>query len=218
MPECCAINAHFTSEKARSQLEELKRKGPPEETRLLANALADAGAAGCTILDVGAGIGIVTERLLASGAVRGVLVEASTAYLDAAAGYAAERGFSDRLDFRHGDFVEIATTVASADIVALDKVICCYPEMRALVEQSAARAERLLGATYPRDNWFVRTAIWFENLVRRLRGNPFRGYVHPVVEIEALLRTNGFELRSVEQTRFWRVVVFVRLQDVRAVE
>ncbi|MGH7554713.1 MAG: class I SAM-dependent methyltransferase [Longimicrobiales bacterium] len=218
MRECCAIDAHFTSDKARSQREELERNGPPEETRLLAEALADAGAAGCTILDVGAGIGIVTERLLASGARSGVLVEASSAYLDAAARYAAQRGLSDRLDFRHGDFVEIAATVASADIVALDKVICCYPEMRALVEQSAARAKWLLGATYPRDNWLVRTVIGFENLVRRFRGNPFRGYVHPVVEIEALLRASGFELRSLDQTRFWRVVVFVRPQDTRAIE
>lgn len=41
--------------------------------------------------------------------------------------------------FVHGDFVEIARDVPAADIVALDRVIRCYPDMEAMVARASLR-------------------------------------------------------------------------------
>ena len=40
---------------------------------------------------------------------------------------AQQRGYDDRWHGIVGDFVEIADQVPRADVVTLDKVICCYP-------------------------------------------------------------------------------------------
>ena len=77
-------------------------------------------------------------------------MEASAAYLAAAREETARRGHTDRLKAHHGDFVALAPEIPSADIVTLDRVICCYRDMPALVAQSAARARKLYGVVYPR--------------------------------------------------------------------
>ena len=45
--------------------------------------------------------------------------------------------------------MEVAARVPSADVVVLDKVICCYPDMPALVQASAAKARRLYAIVVP---------------------------------------------------------------------
>ncbi len=42
-----------------------------------------------------------------------------------------------------GDFVEVAGSIQPADIVTLDRVICCYPDVERLVGLSSQRATRL---------------------------------------------------------------------------
>jgi hypothetical protein len=55
------------------------------------------------------------------------------------------------MSFQYGDFVALAPALSAADVVTLDRVICCYDDMPALVGRSAALAERLYGVVYPRD-------------------------------------------------------------------
>jgi hypothetical protein len=42
-----------------------------------------------------------------------------------------------------------------------------------------------------------------ENVQRRLAGNPFRTFVHPVSMLEELIRRAGFMLTSRRQTWMW---------------
>src|ERR1041385_1488639 len=58
---------------------------------------------------------------------------------------------SGRIEWVEGDFVAVAATVPSADLVALDRVVCCYPAYAPLLEQAAAHSRRLLAMSYPRD-------------------------------------------------------------------
>jgi hypothetical protein len=53
--------------------------------------------------------------------------------------------YADRIAYQQGDFVALAPQLPQADIVTLQKVICCYPDMRALVGLSSARAGKLYG-------------------------------------------------------------------------
>ena len=208
---CCGpIAAHFTEEKAAGLEKELISHGPPAETQLLVDALKREGVAGMTILDVGAGIGVLTEGLLNAGAQTAVLVDISNAYLNAASRRLSRPEFFERVKFRQGDVTELDEELSDADIVTLDKVICCYPDFRALVQQSTRKARRYYAASYPRQRWATRAAIRFENFIRSVRGNPFRAYVHPVHPLEALIEQNGFVRKHVQQTFFWRCTLFER--------
>lgn len=211
MSDCCsALESQFGIEYATKESERFERRGPIPTTRALIDALIEAGVEGSTILDVGAGIGAVTEGLLNAGAVRATHVEASPAQSEAARRRAESVGSADRVDFRVCDFVELADSVEPAGVVVLDRVICCYPDLEALLAASAGKALRLYGAVYPRDRLPVRLVVRLENFWKRLMRNPFRAYVHPVGLIESRLRELGLVRRSVRRTFAWEVAVFER--------
>ena len=210
---CCAdsYETQFDARRATVRLRQFRRKGAPKETRLLIDLLREQGVAGATLLDIGAGVGAVQAGLFADdGANAAVSVDASSGWEQAARSLAEERGYRDRVEYRRGDFVEIADSVARADVVTLDKVICCFDDMPGLVARSAEKAGRLYGAVYPRDNPVSRTFARISNAMRRIRRNDFRVYVHPESAIRAVLEEHGMRLRSSAQTAAWRVVVFAR--------
>ena len=76
-----------------------------------------------------------------------VNVEASSAYLDAARDEAERLGLADRIVNVQGDFVDVAEQLADADLVTLDRVICCYDDMERPVSCSVERASRLYGVS-----------------------------------------------------------------------
>jgi magnesium-protoporphyrin O-methyltransferase len=162
------------------------------------------------VLDVGAGIGVVHHELLDAGAERAIHVDATAANIRTAEGESQRRGHGGRVTFRQGDFVALAPEIPTTDIVTLDRVICCYPDMEQLVSASAAHARRFYGAVFPRERVIVKTWIALSNWLRGLRGNAFRAYIHPVAAIDAALTSRGFVRRSLRETLVWRVVVYAR--------
>ena len=106
--------------------------------------------------------------------------------------------------------MELAPEIPAADIVTLDRVICCYSNMEQLVDASAAKARRLYGAVYPRERWLSKVWIALENLARRILGNPFQTYIHPIHAIDRTLEQNGLRRRWVRDTFSWRVAVYSR--------
>ena len=130
--------------------------GPDRTTRMLLDMIEAQFESGMSVLDVGGGIGVIDLELLKAGAGRAVLVEASPEYLEAARDEARQAGLADRIEVVAGDFVRHAADIDAADIVTLDRVVCCYPDADALVSASAAKAMRLYGLVLPRDRWYVR--------------------------------------------------------------
>jgi magnesium-protoporphyrin O-methyltransferase len=165
---------------------------------------------GGVLLDIGGGIGAVTFELLAREVDSAVAVEASDAYLAVAREEAARRNHSEAVCLLHGDFVEVAPDVPVADVVTLDRVVCCYLEYRSLLRAAAARARRGLAMSYPRDRWFVRAGVRCENWLRRLRTDRFRTFVHPVSDMVRLLSEAGFELVDRRNTAAWASDIYVR--------
>jgi hypothetical protein len=94
--------------------------------------------------------------------------------------------------------------------VTLDRVICCYGDMKSLVAASAGKARSLYGIVVPRDRWWVRAGEQLGNLMRRLRGDPFRSFVHPVVAIDAAGRGQGLVPVSSACTFVWQILVYAR--------
>ena len=206
--QCQGIEDEFGEREARAQLRRYRRRGASGTTRELIEVLVRMGVEGCTVLDIGGGVGAVQHGLLAAGATRARSVDASRAYDEIARQEAARRGLSDRIESSHGDFVELAASIPPADVVTLDRVICCYPDMQGLVAASAARTRRLYGVVYPRDRWWLRPLFTLGNLVLRLRRSSFRIFLHPTREVHALLAAHGLRPAFRRNHGLWQVAVF----------
>jgi SAM-dependent methyltransferase len=215
MPGCCsafesAADLQFNQRKVAQELKRYREKGPGPTTRLLADGIAQSGALSGTVLDVGSGIGALTLALLERGAANAIAVDASTAYVDVAREEAGRRGQTDAIQFVHADFVERASQLPSANVVALDRVVCCYPSWEPLLDAALGHAERCLALSYPRDAWYVRVGMTLENGQRWLARNSFRTFVHPIPKIEQTIRRAGFGLSSRRKTWMWSVDVYLR--------
>lgn len=209
--QCEGIERQFGRKTARWELRRYRKRGPRATTRLLIDALRREGVSGTSILDVGAGVGAIYHELLAAGAARAVHVDVAPEYLTVAREEAERRGHADRVEFVRGDFVDVAAARGEADVVTLDRVICCYPDMEQLVSLAADKARRVLGAVYPRQAWWMRAMVAGVNLVMRVQRSGFRTYLHPPSAIDAVLRAHGLERRAVRHTLGWEVVVYSRV-------
>ncbi len=210
---CQVIDQQFGPAMARRDLQRYHKKGPDKTTQMLLSAMRERGLSSGTLLDVGAGVGVLHHELLGQGIVAATHVEASSAYLTEARAETTRRGNDDRVSFVQGDFVDVAPQVADADVVTLDRVICCYPDYLSLLQAAAGKARRLCALSYPRDRWTVRLAVAIMNLSRRLRGSAFRLFVHPNAAVDAAMRDLGFQPWRSETTVVWQALLYERRTD-----
>ena len=210
---CVATDRHFTPARAQAELARYRQRGPSGTARLILKSLGDLGVTPRTLLDIGAGIGVLHHELLERGVGSALHLEAAAAYVAAAEQEAERRGHRGRVHFRHGDFVSLALELGSAELVTLDRVVCCYPELEPLISLSAEKAERYYALSFPQNRWYVRAHTWWQNHRRQRARNPFRTFVHPVTRIEALVRAAGFQVVRSRRTLVWAVLV-CRRRDV----
>jgi len=212
--QCDGIEQQFNPAAARRSLRRFRRRGPDGTTRLLIDALRtaldDTEARDALLLDIGAGVGAIHHELLDGRVTRAVHIDASSAHLAVAREETERRGHGARVEFVAGDFVAIAERVPVADVVTLDRVICCYHDMPHLVGLSARKAARLYGAVYPRAVGWMRLGIAAINLWQRVRRSAFRVFLHDPSAIDAVLRQAGLERTSIRKTPGWEVVVYAR--------
>jgi magnesium-protoporphyrin O-methyltransferase len=214
--DCCktiGVESLFDERLVAHELRRYRRKGPDRTTRLLIQAIQKEGVAGGTLIDIGAGVGAITHALLASGARQAVIVDASKPSLDAARQVAEADATLERLKLVRGDYAELASSLGRADIVTLDRVICCYEDMPSLVERSAGNASRLYGLVYPRDTWWVRLALRLLNLFQAIRRHPYRAFAHRTREVEQHVRAAGLERRYHNSGLYWQVALYRRVQS-----
>jgi len=208
--QCQGIEEIFSQQSVTKELSRYRAKGPGTTTRLLTEAIKEEGVDGLTLLDIGGGVGAIQYELLAAGVQEVTSVEASTAYITAAQAEAQRRGLIERVSYYHGDFVDLAGDIAPADIVTLDRVICCYPDMEKLVSLTAKRARKVYGLVYPRNTWWIKLALAVGNFTFWLRRSAYRGFVHPTRAVESLLENFGLKRRFFRRTLIWQVVVYSR--------
>ncbi|HLE23049.1 MAG TPA: methyltransferase domain-containing protein [Anaerolineales bacterium] len=206
--QCQGIEHEFGEREARAQLRRYRRRGPSGTTRELIEVLVRLGVEGCSVLDIGGGVGAVQHGLLAAGAGGARSVDASRAYSEIAREESERRGLTARIESTHGDFVSLAESITPADVVTLDRVLCCYHDVRTLVSASAARARRLYGLVYPRDVWWLRPAFALGNLILRLRRSSFRIFLHPTAVVERLIAAEGLRPTYLRSHGMWQVAVF----------
>src|SRR5262245_38704720 len=144
------------------------------------------------------------------GAASAVDVDASGPYLAAARQEAERRGVVDRVTYRKGDAVQVAAELPPSDLVALDRVVCCYPAMDALVRVAAERTRRRLGIVIPRDRAWIRAGAALGNRWSALTGNAFRIHVHRTDEVLAVAAAAGLAIVSEHRGGFWQTLVLER--------
>ncbi len=206
--QCIGIEQEFGRRIAQREQRAYRRKGAPPTTQILIQALLEESVEGQTVLDIGGGVGALQHALLKAGASRARSVDASEAYLEIARQEADRLGLTDRIEAMHGDFVQLAPSIDEADIVTLDRVICCYDNMPALVAESSRRARRKVGLVYPRDTWWLRPGFAAGNLLLRIRRRPFRVFLHPTAAVEAVITGFGLKKTFHRNRGMWQVVLF----------
>ena len=208
---CCAdYDKIFDEKHARSKASEYASKGLTGDAQRIVDFVRGRLSPGYTVLEIGGGVGEIHLELLKSGASRAVNVELATRYETVASELIRERGVGDRVERQLGDFVGEAGSVGAADVVVMNRVVCCYPDADALVGAAAEHARRYLVMTFPVDRWWIRWGIAAGNALQALRGCTFRGYVHPTgIVLEAAERR---DMRLAEQRRgiIWQLIALER--------
>jgi magnesium-protoporphyrin O-methyltransferase len=110
--------------------------------------------------------------------------------------------------YLHGNVVDLAPSLPPADVVALDRVICCYPDLRALLAAATFPRPRLIGLVHPTDSWWVWGPAAVLNALSRLLRRRDHFYIHRQREIDGLLREAGFRQLHKGGSRVWRVAVY----------
>lgn len=211
--DCCQYDREFDTKRAQKELRNYRNKGPHKSTRVLIELLLQSDIKGLELLDIGPGIGGLHLELLFNGLAKVVCVDASMGYQEASKQEAEKQGKSHLVKYYYADFVEAQAQFESADIVTLDKVICCYPEMPELVARSLAKSKKLYGVILPRDTWWVKLVQRIGAWGRRLWGNTFRTYIHSISDFEKIVTRCGFERTKLRYQREWMVAVYQRTAE-----
>jgi magnesium-protoporphyrin O-methyltransferase len=211
---CCQLDAYereFDAKEADTELRMYLERGPRRATRMLIKVLEAQGISRASLLDIGGGVGVIQHELIQAGVVsRAVDVDASTAYLNTARQEAERRQHAGQVTYLHGDFVELASQIEPADIVTLDRVICCYPDMETLVGLSLERARRFYALVFPRGEWWMRLGGRLFNLALPVLGMVVPLYIHRTAAVDAVVRGHGFERLFHGKTTIWQAIVYRR--------
>lgn len=212
-PNCEGFDTEFDEALAVKDIERYRAEGPRHSTQVILNALGKEKLDGLSHLDIGGGIGAIQNELLQLGVKTSMSVEASATYAELAQEEAERQGHADRITYKYGDFVELADQIPPADIVTLDSVLCCYVDMRSLVSLSVARAGKLYGLIYPRDNLWGKAMVARWNFGQWIKGRKYRDYSHATAEVDELVQSLGLTLDFHWQSREWQVVLYIRISS-----
>jgi len=212
--DCCSPKGYkwvFSEKSARAEAKRYRRKGLDSTSRRIVDFLRTQGVGGKTLLEIGGGIGAIQIELLKAGASRAVSVELTPTYEDVAIELLREAGLEDRVERKVTDFAQAAGQVGSADIVILNRVICCYPDMPRLTGAAADHARQLLVMSFPRRTWWLRMGLGMGNAILLLLRREFHIFLHPPTKIISTSRQHGLEQVLDEQGVMWTIAALKRV-------
>jgi SAM-dependent methyltransferase len=181
-------------------------------TRRMLEVLVERDPTGHSVLEGGCGPGALLIGLLQAGATSGTGIDLSAEAIEYARERAATAGMTERAEFKVGDAA--VTEVEPHDWVVLDKVICCYPHMGALLTRMTGEAKSVFAFAVPISwGWrgaLIRAFLAVESAVDRLMRRACSAYVHDIRVIESRLVSAGFGTVLSEDLGMWHIGVFAR--------
>ncbi|MCH8904078.1 MAG: class I SAM-dependent methyltransferase [Bacteroidetes bacterium] len=206
--QCEGIEQIFNSKKARKQLKRYRKKGGIKSTKLLIEAIRVQGVKNLSLLDIGGGVGAIQNALLNDGLEKVTSVDASSGYIGVAKEEAIAQKHDNKITWHHGNFTEVHEKIESADIVTLDRVVCCFDDMPLLVSSSLNKADQYYGLVFPNDSWIAKVISGVGTLFLSLIRSPFRSYIHSVSKIQELITSAGFENVYWAKANVWIVALY----------
>ena len=214
LPNINDLDTTFDATHARQEAEHYLKKGLDKRTRKLIAYLLTHCHEPISVLDVGCGAGGAHLELLRQGvAERAIGVDVASAYLAEARANAAQLNLSDRVTYEQQDFAQAAASFAPADVVLMDRVICCYPHLAPLLGAAAQHTQQYLCLSFPHDEWWTRLPYRVFDFFQTLFRCKYRFYLHPQAQVVALAQTAGLQPVHTDRTPFWQIMVFVRPQN-----
>lgn len=207
----CGLDEIFTNDVSKRDARKYRRRGLDVRARRMLQALEKrVGLSGRSTLEVGIGTGGFTIEMLRRGTTASIGVDALANQLRQAQRLAEEAGVADRLKLRQGDFTEIADEVAPADVVVLDRVVCCYPNWHSLLDEVTTHARTAIVMSYPRASWYNRIWIKSANLAMRALRRAFRLHLHSPADMRGLLQRKGFSTEVIGYRLPWELLIATR--------
>jgi len=211
--DCCTPKGYrqiFSERGAQRQARGYRRQGLDGTSRQIVDLLKERGVEGLTLLEVGGGIGAIQIELLKAGLASAVSVELTPSYEESAAELLREAGLQARVERKVMDFVHAAAEVGAADIVVMNRVVCCYPDLPRLEGAAAAHARQMLVMSFPKERWWSRVVVWMANIGMAMTRREFRIFLHSVAQIAAIGESNGLKRSPTRAGIFWEIAMMQR--------
>jgi 2-polyprenyl-3-methyl-5-hydroxy-6-metoxy-1,4-benzoquinol methylase len=205
---CCDPGRYgrlFNERFARRVARRYRKRGLDKHSQRIADFLNANGLAGATVLEIGGGVGEIQVELLKAGAARSVNLELSREYEGEARRLADENGVGERIDRRFQDIATEPEAVEPADVVVLNRVVCCYPDYERLLGAAADHARRLLVFSYPPRNTMSRSIVTLTNWLQVVRGSDFRAFTHPPSAMLSVLDGRGLRRTYEHHGLVWQI-------------
>jgi 2-polyprenyl-3-methyl-5-hydroxy-6-metoxy-1,4-benzoquinol methylase len=217
--ECCSPIGYrriFSEKRARAAATRYRAKGLDSASRRIVAPLLKHGVVeGRTVLEVGGGIGAIQLELLRAGAQHAVSVELTPTYEEAASQLFQEAGLLDSVERKVLDFVAAGAEVEAADIVVMNRVICCYPDMPRLVGAAADHCWGMLVMSFPKKTWWTRALLSVGNVGLRVTRREFQVFLHSPDEIRYTAELHGLRALATQRGLFWETTTWERPSPAR---
>lgn len=213
MSNCCTPKGYrwiFSERQARSEARRYRRKGLDATSRRIVDFLKQQGVEGRTVLEVGGGIGAIQIELLKAGAARAVSVELTPTYEEEAATLLRDEGLTDRVERRIMDFAAAGDSVPGADIVIMNRVVCCYLDMPRLAGAASDHTREVLVMSFPKRTWWLWVGLGLGNAILRAMRREFQIFLHPPKRILATSEQHGLRTIFDESGVMWTVAALRR--------
>ncbi|MBI3195497.1 MAG: methyltransferase domain-containing protein [Ignavibacteriae bacterium] len=212
---CCQTQSlsgtdKFFTKQSDRYLKQFRKKGLAKEQRMLLEGISSLGLEGKSILEIGCGVGGLHLTMLKQDASFATGIDISEGMLNGAKRLCHELGLEQKATYLRGDFVQRNAMVPQADIVVLDKVVCCYENISDLLKKSTDKSKQVYAFTYPNPNIVVHISFKGLILLGTLFKWVFRPYWHDWEEIIREVEKQGFKQTYKNSTLMWQVRVFER--------
>jgi len=191
-------------------LKSFRKKGLAKEQKYLVDGITSSGIQDKSILEIGSGVGGLHISLLKKGAKSAIGIDIAQGMLDGAKTLSKELGMEARTEYILGDFVQLNGKIADADITVLDKVVCCYEDVDALLDKSLSKTRNIYALSFPKSNILIKLLISIPIILGKLLKWQFRPYWHDWDAVVKRIESAGFTQTYKNATMVWDVRVFLR--------
>lgn len=213
MSGCCTPDGYrqlFSERGAETQARRYRRRGLDAVSRSVVDLVKQRGVSGRSVLEVGGGVGAIQIELLKAGAATASSVELTPTYERSASELLQEVGLLDRAHRQVTDFAADGARIERADVVVLNRVLCCYHDMPRLAGEAADHADRLLVLSFPKRRLWTRCTVAAVNFGLWVTRRQFHMYLHPPRRIREVAESRGLRTVYNRPGLFWEVLALER--------